>query len=214
MQKKAGRRGVFFCMADAGNAQGGRPKGRPKAAEGEPPMPKTWKDTETLAGVLAWMEKSEQGPDAALEEHAQQAYAAQLDYVHSSVKEFEPSQHRWGKKMYIYTMDESKKRRPKRTVGGFKANFIETRKFCNNTILPVYHKIFNSDGSSPTGTNRDKVIAELRTELGLELAAVPTDSGVTNCEDATQEGEPEQEGDEDSPHKSRGALRSSLHLLD
>ena len=104
MQKKAGRRGVFFCMADAGNAQVGRPKGRPKAAEGEPPMPKTWKDTETLAGVLAWMEKSEQGPDAALEEHAQQAYAAQLDYVHSSVKEFVPSQHRWGKQVYIYTI--------------------------------------------------------------------------------------------------------------
>ena len=60
-------------------------------------MPKAWKDTETLAGVLAWSGKSEEGADAALEEKAQKAYSAQLDYVHSNVKEFEPSQHRWNK---------------------------------------------------------------------------------------------------------------------
>ena len=177
-------------MAEAGKGQ----RGRPKAAEGEPPMPKAWKDTETLAGVLAWLEKSEEGADAALEEKAQKAYSAQLDYVHSNVKEFEPSQHRWNKKIYIYTMEESKKRRPKRTVGGLKANYTETRKFCNNNILPVYHKKHNKDGTPPSGTNRDSLIAELKKELGLDAAAVPTDAA--NHEDA---GEPELDGDDDSP---------------
>ena len=107
-------RDIFFCLA----AEVKPPRGRPKATEGEPPMPKTWKDTETLAGVLAWIEKSEDGADAALEEHAQQAYSAQLDYVHSSVKEFEPSLHRWGKTNYISPWRSPKReRRPYHTKG-------------------------------------------------------------------------------------------------
>ena len=107
-----------------------------------------------------------------------------------------PSAHSRNKKTYIYTMEESKKRRPKRTVGGLKANYTETRKFCNNNILPVYHKKHNKDGTPPSGTNRDSLITELKKELGLEAAAVPTDAATTNHEDA---GEPELEGDNDSP---------------
>ena len=41
MQKKTAMAGQLFCMADTGKG----PRGRPKAAEGEPSMPKTWKDT-------------------------------------------------------------------------------------------------------------------------------------------------------------------------
>ena len=136
-------------------------------------MPKTWKDTETLAGVLAWLEKSEEGADAALEEHAQEAYPAQLEFVHTSVHEFVPSQHRWGKRMYIYTLAESQKRRPKHSKGGLKVNFEEARKFCNNTILPVYYKEHGKDGVPPSGTNREKLISNMRMSLGLDTC--PTD---------------------------------------
>ena len=63
----------------------GRP---PKDKEIEAPMPKSWKDTERLAGVLAYLEASEGGANAALEEDARDKFAAQMDYVHSNVKEF------------------------------------------------------------------------------------------------------------------------------
>ena len=55
--------------------------GRPKAGEGEPPMPKMWKPVERLAGVLAYLEVSEAGPNANLETDAKAAYPAQLDFV-------------------------------------------------------------------------------------------------------------------------------------
>ena len=38
------------------------------------PLPKQLKDTEGLAGVLAYLESSEKGPSATLEEDAREAY--------------------------------------------------------------------------------------------------------------------------------------------
>ena len=57
------------------------PGGRPRAEEGQPPFPKVWKDTERLAGVLAYLEASEKGPNANREGDAKTAYADQLDFV-------------------------------------------------------------------------------------------------------------------------------------
>ena len=44
-------------------------------------MPRSLKDTETLAGALAWQDCSENGPDANLEEKPRLEYPAQLDKV-------------------------------------------------------------------------------------------------------------------------------------
>ena len=63
------------------------PGGRPRAEEGQPPFPKVWKDTERLAGVLAYLEASEKGPNANREGDAKKAYADQLDFVITEVKE-------------------------------------------------------------------------------------------------------------------------------
>ena len=67
------------------------PGGRPRAEEGQPPFPKVWKDTERLAGVLAYLEASEKGPNANREGDARKAYAHQLDFVITEVKDFEVS---------------------------------------------------------------------------------------------------------------------------
>ena len=72
------------------------PGGRPRAEEGQPPFPKVWKDTERLAGVLAYLEASENGPNANREGDARKAYAHQLDFVITEVKDFEVSKHKWG----------------------------------------------------------------------------------------------------------------------
>ena len=124
-------------MEEGGGARTGP---GPKAHLGCPPMPKSLKDTETLAGVLAWQDCSENGPDANLEEKARLEYPAQLDKVILEVKDWEPSTHRWGRTNYVYTAEESKKRRPTASKHSMRDNYNEARKFCNNTILPLYYK--------------------------------------------------------------------------
>ena len=74
-------------------------------------MPRQWKDTERLAACLAYLEVSEKGPAASLEQDVDEAYPAQLQYVHDNVKAFVPSRHRWDKKWYIYTLEAAKTRR-------------------------------------------------------------------------------------------------------
>ena len=96
------RGGVYRQMpgglpADNGSVPGRG--GRPKAGEGEPPMPKMWKPVERLAGVLAYLEVSEAGPNANLETDAKAAYPAQLDFVCTELCSdgFPDSRHRHGK---------------------------------------------------------------------------------------------------------------------
>ena len=142
--------------------------GRPsKDKESEAPMPKSWKDTERLAGVLAYLEASEGGANAALEEDARDKFAAQMDYVHSNVKEFVESKHKWGKGhgQYIYTLEESKKRRPFTADNAMVENFKLTRRVCNNVISPVYNALHGSDGKAETGTNREKIIQQILDQL-------------------------------------------------
>ena len=143
------------------------PGGRPRAEEGQPPFPKVWKDTERLAGVLAYLEASEKGPNANREGDAKKAYADQLDFVITEVKDFEVSKHKWGggHGPYLYTAAESKKRRPSHTATCMVDNFALTRKVCNNHISPVYYRLHDNHGTPPSGSNREKLIKSMMDEL-------------------------------------------------
>ena len=100
-------------------------------------MPKSWKGVERLAGVLAYLEASEKGPNANLEADAKELYPGQLDIACSELvtEGFPDSKHAWtGHGTYTYSISESKKRR----VGGKTCmvdNFKETRKVCKRGIL-------------------------------------------------------------------------------
>ena len=71
-------------MQAGDGAAAGKP-GRPKRDEGTPPMPRSWKKTERLAGTLAYLEVSECGPNATLEVDVAKAYGTQLVFVDGSV---------------------------------------------------------------------------------------------------------------------------------
>ena len=168
------RGGVYRQMpgglpADNGSVPGRR--GRPKAGEGEPPMPKMWKPVERLAGVLAYLEVSEAGPNANLETDAKAAYPAQLDFVCTELCSdgFPDSRHRHGSIPYIYDIQESKKRRPTCGKMCMIDNFKETRKICNNVISKEYYKLHDGEGKPETGTNRDKLIEQLLAVLQPEV---------------------------------------------
>ena len=135
---QAGRSG----KAAAGSAKGGRPK----KDESIPPMPKSWKRTERLAGCLAYQEVSEKGPNANLEADVANAYGKQLVFVDSTVESFVVSKHKWKKGFYDYTMEESIKRRPFAASDAMINNYLDTRKYCNNTISPIYVSLHNKDG--------------------------------------------------------------------
>lgn len=115
-------------------------KGRPKTEPGAAPLPKGWKAVEKLAGVLAYLEASEAGPNANLEADAKEKYPAQLEYVCTELvpEGFPESKHKWtGHGLYTYDLKESKQRR---TSGQtcMVDNFKETRKLCNivKSFLP------------------------------------------------------------------------------
>ena len=105
--------------------------GRPAKEPNQPPMPASWKETERLAVCLAYLEASERGaatPDV-LEGETQRLYPGQLDVVCNTVSDFIDSAHKWPqmRKTYIYTREESKKRRPER--GALVNVFKQTRKY-------------------------------------------------------------------------------------
>ena len=124
-------------------------------AKGTPGLPSNAKVTQghrdSGRGLgLGKIDCSENGPDADLEEKAQLEYPAQLDKVILQVKDWEPSTHRWGRTNYVYTAEESKKRRPTASKHSMRDNYNEARKFCNNTILPLYYKKHGKDGTPPS----------------------------------------------------------------
>ena len=102
--------------------------------------------------MLAYLEASENGPNANREGDARKAYAHQLDFVITEVKDFEVSKHKWGggHGTYIYTAAESKKRRPSHTATCMVDNFALTRKVCNNHISPVYYRLHDNHSWDPT----------------------------------------------------------------
>ena len=126
-------------------------------------MPRQWKDTERLAACLAYLEVSEKGPAASLEQDVDEAYPAQLQYVHDNVKAFVPSRHRWDKKWYIYTLEAAKTRRCGKNT--FVDRFKATRKACVNTIMTAYLSLLNSDGTVPSGAAKDELIKDLKAKL-------------------------------------------------
>ena len=76
LMSKKGAGGIRLFAHGPGRIRAGlaAAKGRPKRGDGEMPLPKQLKDTERLAGVLAYLESSEKGPSATLEEDAREAY--------------------------------------------------------------------------------------------------------------------------------------------
>ena len=110
-------------------------------------------------------------------------YPAQLDKAILEVKDWEPSTHRWGRTYYVYIAEESKKRRPTASKHSMKDNYNEAPKFCNNTILPLYYKKHGKDGTPPSGSNKEKLLEEMKKELGMgaegdePLAEEPHDQG-------------------------------------
>ena len=149
-------------MAEAGT----KARGRPAKEKGSKPLPRTWRSTERLAGVLAYLEVSEDGPNANLEIDAKAKFPDQLQFVHNEVKEFEESKHKWGggNGTYTYTLEEAKTRR----IEGATCildNFKLVRKVCNNIISPVYYRLHDKSGNPETGTNREKMIKAILDEL-------------------------------------------------
>jgi len=181
-------------MSEASKKAGGRPK----APEGQPPMPKLWKDTERLAGVLAYLEASENGANANLENDAKGFYGGQLSFVHTEVSEFKESKHKWGKGhgQYTYSLEESKKRRPHSTATCMVDNFLFTRKLCNNHISPVYYRLHDRAGNAPTGSNRDKLIKEMVKELLPDESDLHGSAGASSASAAVDEEAVEEEAEE------------------
>ena len=140
--------------------------GRPPKDPSVPPLPAGWKNTERLAVCLAYLEASEGGStDAgALENATCRNYPAQLQHVHDNVAEFEPSSHRWsGHSNYIFTLEESKARR---VQGPSLVNvWLSTRKYCVNTLKPEFEKLYNKDGSVPSGAEREQLMKKLHEAL-------------------------------------------------
>ena len=149
------------------------PAGRKRAEPGVPPLPKQWRKQERLAVSLAYLQASEKGPNANLEVDCSGYYAAQLQFVHDNVCPFVESVHKWGspKKDYRWTLDESKKRRANK--GTAVEMFKNTRKVCNNVIMPIYYKLHNQGGEPPSGTDRELMINKIEAELAGQ--AVPED---------------------------------------
>ena len=169
--------------------------GRKKRPPSQAPMPRQWKDTERLAACLAYLEVSEKGPTASLEQDVDEAYPAQLQYVHDNVKAFVPSRHRWDKKWYIYTLQDAKTRRCGKNT--FVDRFKATRKACVNTIMTAYLSLLNSDGTVPSGAAKDELIKDLRAKLK-----------------GRPEGGKVQEGSGADPVRMRAAVRNkSRHVV-
>ena len=95
-----------------------------------------------LAGVLAYLEVSEAGPNAHLEKEAQTKFEHWMTWVDSEVQEFKQTQHKVkGGGKYEFTLQEAIRRRPTSLdTGWMVANFKFVRNVCNNVITPAMKK--------------------------------------------------------------------------
>lgn len=123
-------------------------------------MPKSWQASERLAGVLAYIEVSEQGGNVDLNNAVAKAYPKHLVDVHVNYGQFVETKHKVKDKggIYTYTKEESAIRRPYSSVNAMINNFIETRKEATSFITPAYLQVMNKDGSVPTGTDLEKML--------------------------------------------------------
>jgi hypothetical protein len=172
----------------------GRRGGRPPAEAGSKPNPMSLKARERLAICLAYLEASEDGATADLEQMTRDRYAAQLDHVLGQdadvlphIDPWEDSVHRAkGSEVYTFTAEESKQRRTEGTAGNTELVkvFKDTRNDCVNQILPAYMRLYTAEGSPPTGSAREELIKSLREDLLREATMGQSPAGQADGGDA------------------------------
>ena len=122
-----------------------------------------YKPAETLAAVKAALEANEIKPDSSNEVRFTEASAAFERHLREFTKPEMAREHN----VEVLTLEEIAIMRYWRTLqsGLLDGRFDLMKRECNNAIMALYKKLLNPDGSIPTGTTIQEILANLRQEL-------------------------------------------------